>query len=114
MSDAFGREAKDDEVKSAEKFMETQSAEIARSEPPDEKQLPIPATATLDRAKAAAVVDFCHALLCSNEFLMWISRAIAELNRQGRQVDVKTRRTKIRIACVSSCFLGVLAVDCHE
>ena len=22
-----------------------------------------------DRAKAAALVDFCHALLCSNEFL---------------------------------------------
>jgi uncharacterized protein DUF1553/uncharacterized protein DUF1549 len=68
--DAFGREAREDEVKTAETFMETQSAEIAaEATPPDEKQLPIPATVALDRAKAAAVVDFCHALLCSNEFL---------------------------------------------
>ena len=30
---------------------------------------PFPCRRKLDRAKAAAVVDFCHAMLCSNEFL---------------------------------------------
>ena len=35
----------------------------------DEQHLPTPLPAKIDRAKAAAVLDFCHAMLCSNEFL---------------------------------------------
>jgi Protein of unknown function (DUF1549)/Protein of unknown function (DUF1553) len=69
-AEAFGRAPEDDEVKSAEQFVAQQAAEIA-AEPnqPVDAQLPLPAPHKFDRAKAAALVDFCHALLCSNEFL---------------------------------------------
>ncbi len=67
---AFGRQPQDTEIKAAEEFVEKQAAEIkTESATPDEKQLPLPVPVKLDRVKAAAVVDFCHALLCSNEFL---------------------------------------------
>jgi len=69
-SEAFGRPPQDNEIQTAEKFVDAQAATIAEeSTPPDEKQLPLPLPARLNRAKAAAVVDFCHALICSNEFL---------------------------------------------
>ncbi len=69
-ADAYGRPPKDDEVKTAERFIDRQAAEL-RSEatPPADNQLPIPMPIKINRAKAAAVVDFCHAVLCSNEFL---------------------------------------------
>jgi hypothetical protein len=35
----------------------------------DAKELPMPMPAKIDRSKAAALVDLCHAFLCSNEFL---------------------------------------------
>jgi hypothetical protein len=67
---AFGRSPQDSEIQSAEKFVDQQAATIAEdSTPPTDKQLPLPLPAKLNRAKAAAIVDFCHALMCSNEFL---------------------------------------------
>ncbi|HZZ27013.1 MAG TPA: DUF1549 and DUF1553 domain-containing protein [Pirellulales bacterium] len=67
---AFGRLPRKSEIKNAEKFVEEQAATIAEeSTPPLEKQLPTPLPAKFNRAKAAALVDFCHALMCSNEFL---------------------------------------------
>jgi len=50
--------------------MREQAAEIAADKKPlDEKELPTPMPQKIDRAKAAAIVDFCHAIMCSNEFL---------------------------------------------
>jgi hypothetical protein len=69
-AEAFGRAPQDEEVKSAEQFVDAQAAEIAaESTPPADTQLPTPVPPKFDRVKAAALVDFCHALLCSNEFL---------------------------------------------
>ena len=57
-------------MKTCEEFVDHQAAEISADEKTiDEKQLPVPEPQKIDRAKAAAVVDFCHAMLCSNEFL---------------------------------------------
>ncbi len=68
--EALGRQPQDREIKDAEAFVDKQAMEIkSESIRPNDEQLPIPLPARLDRAKAAAVVDFCHALLCSNEFL---------------------------------------------
>jgi hypothetical protein len=66
---ALGRPPQDAEIQSAEKFVDDQAAAIAKESSPSEKQLPLPLPAKLNRAKAAAIVDLCHALLCSNEFL---------------------------------------------
>jgi hypothetical protein len=69
-TEAFGRPPQAEEIKTAEQFVEQQTAAIAAdSTAPDDKQLPMPTPRNLSRAKAAAFVDFCHALLCSNEFL---------------------------------------------
>ena len=69
-TEAFGRPPQESEIQSAEKFVDQQAATIAAdSTPVNEKQLPLPLPARIDRAKAAAIVDFCHALICSNEFL---------------------------------------------
>jgi hypothetical protein len=69
-TEAYGRPPRDNEMKAAEKFMHEQAAEIAADKKPlDEKELPTPMPQTIDRAKAAAIVDFCHAIMCSNEFL---------------------------------------------
>jgi hypothetical protein len=69
-AEAFGRPPETGEIQTAEKFVDQQAATIAEEcTPPGEKQLPLPLPAKLNRAKAAAVVDFCHALMCSNEFL---------------------------------------------
>jgi hypothetical protein len=69
-TEAFGRAPQDEEVKSAEEFIAAQAGEItAEPTPPIESQLPALVPPKFDRAKAAALVDFCHALLCSNEFL---------------------------------------------
>ncbi|HTQ37627.1 MAG TPA: DUF1549 and DUF1553 domain-containing protein [Pirellulales bacterium] len=67
---AFGRPPQENEITAAEKFVDAQAATItAEAAPPDEKQLPLPLPSKVDRAKAAAVVDLCHALMCTNEFL---------------------------------------------
>jgi Protein of unknown function (DUF1549)/Protein of unknown function (DUF1553) len=69
-AEAFGRAPQDDEVKSAEEFVTQQAAEIAAEpDPPVDTQLPLPLPPKFNRAKAAALVDLCHALLCSNEFV---------------------------------------------
>lgn len=68
--EAYGRLPKEDEIKAGEKFVDQQAAHIAADgKLLDEKQLPVPLPMKLDRAKAAAMVDFCHAILCSNEFV---------------------------------------------
>jgi hypothetical protein len=68
--EAYGRPPRDSEVKAAEKFVQEQTAEIAtENKSLDEKELPTPMPRKLDRAKAAAIVDLCHAIMCSNEFL---------------------------------------------
>ena len=67
---AYGRAPSAEEMKTCEEFVDHQAAEISADEKTiDEKQLPVPEPQKIDRAKAAAVVDFCHAMLCSNEFL---------------------------------------------
>ncbi|HEY2760693.1 MAG TPA: DUF1549 and DUF1553 domain-containing protein [Pirellulales bacterium] len=67
---AYGRTPNAEEMKTCEEFVDHQAAEISGNEKGiDEKQLPIPAPQKIERAKAAAIVDFCHAMLCSNEFL---------------------------------------------
>jgi hypothetical protein len=69
-TDAYGRAPKDSEVKTAEQFVDQQTAELSiESAALAENQLPIPIPKKINRARAAAVVDFCHAVLCSNEFL---------------------------------------------
>jgi hypothetical protein len=69
-TEAFGRQPQTSEIETAEKFVDEQATTIAEdSTPPDDKQLPLPLPAKINRAKAAAVVDFCHALMCTNEFL---------------------------------------------
>ncbi|HEY2882800.1 MAG TPA: DUF1549 and DUF1553 domain-containing protein [Pirellulales bacterium] len=69
-NEAYGRLPKDTELKSAEKFVDNQTASLtADATQPDDKQLPTPLPAKISKAKAAAVVDFCHAILCSNEFM---------------------------------------------
>jgi hypothetical protein len=69
-NEAYGRLPKDAELKSAEKFVDSQAATLATdSAPLDDRQLPLPLPVKIGKAKAAAVVDFCHAILCSNEFM---------------------------------------------
>ena len=68
--EAYGRPPKPDEIIAGEKFVDGQATRIAaEAKSPDEKHLPTPLPIKIDRAKAAALVDFCHAILCSNEFL---------------------------------------------
>ena len=67
---AYGRAPNPEELKACEEFVDHQAAEISAEEKTiGEKQLPLPESQKIDRAKAAAIVDFCHAMLCSNEFL---------------------------------------------
>ncbi len=69
-TEAYGRAPHDSEIKTAEHFLDQQTAELnTEPAPPADNQLPIPMPAKINRAKAAAVVDFCHAVMCSNEFL---------------------------------------------
>lgn len=66
--EAFARQAHDDELSAAQRFLAEQSAAIARS---GEARGTSPAVlpAGIDPAHAAAVIDFCHAILNSNELL---------------------------------------------
>ncbi len=68
-SEAYARAATPREVGAAEEFIDKQAAEIESEKGSLEKYLPIPFTKPIERAKAAAIVDFCHAIFCSNEFL---------------------------------------------
>jgi hypothetical protein len=69
-TEAFCRAPQDSEIKTAEHFLDKQAAEMGtEANTPADDQLPVPMPPKINRTKAAAVVDFCHAVLCSNEFL---------------------------------------------
>jgi hypothetical protein len=68
-TDAYARSATENEIRSAERFLEKQSAVVKEDGPVNNEQLPLPIPNNVDRAKAAAIVDFCHAIFCSNEFM---------------------------------------------
>ncbi len=68
--EAFARPAGEPQLKAAAEFLARQAAGIAATgEATALGALPTPMPEGLDPAQAAAVVDFCHALLNSNEFL---------------------------------------------
>jgi hypothetical protein len=67
---AFGREATADEVSGAERFIARQQALIAHERRPGRPLLlPHGFPKFLDPPLAAAITDFCHALLNANEFI---------------------------------------------
>jgi hypothetical protein len=66
---AFTRAPDDEDTAAAQKFLTRQSRLIAAKGPPGRDALPEPPALGLDPTYAAAVVDFCHALLNSAEFL---------------------------------------------
>ena len=67
---AFGREATDDEIISAERFVVRQQA-LIELERPSGRPLLLPRSFPkfLDPPLAAAITDFCHALMNANEFV---------------------------------------------
>jgi hypothetical protein len=67
--EAYARTPTVQELGAAKQFMEKQAATIELQKGVSDKYLPIPIPVPVERAKAAAVVDFCHAIFCSNEFL---------------------------------------------
>ncbi len=70
LGEAFSRPASDEQLQVAAEFLARQTAAIARSgDATASAVLPTPMPAGIDPAQAAALVDFCHALLNSNEFL---------------------------------------------
>jgi len=68
-SEAYARAATNQEVQAAEEFIDRQTTEVTSEKSAGGKYLPIPLPASADRARGAAIVDFCHAIFCSNEFL---------------------------------------------
>jgi hypothetical protein len=69
-AEAYTRPPADREVAAACEFIEHHAAALqADGKELTDAQLPLPLPAKLSRPKAAAFVDFCHALVCSNEFL---------------------------------------------
>jgi hypothetical protein len=68
-NEAYCRAPTDTETQAAERFIGRQTAAVAAEKSGGDKYLPIPLPASVDRAKSAAIVDFCHAIFCSNEFL---------------------------------------------
>ena len=67
---AFGRQPTNSELKTAKDFLSQQSAVVAEREQAGEPlALPTKMAVGMDKAKAAALVDFCHVLLNSNEFV---------------------------------------------
>jgi Protein of unknown function (DUF1549)/Protein of unknown function (DUF1553) len=69
-AEAFARPANEEQLRAAREFLDRQAETIAKSgEATALATLPSPMPSWLDPAQAAAIVDFCHALLNSNEFL---------------------------------------------
>ena len=68
ISEAFARAADDEEAGEARAFIARQTA-ANQGEATRASSLPMPLPAEVDTARAAAVVDFCHALANANEFL---------------------------------------------
>jgi hypothetical protein len=67
---AFGREATTEEIEAAERFIARQQAFIAFERAPGRPLLlPRSFPKFLDPPLAAAITDFCHALMNSNEFI---------------------------------------------
>jgi hypothetical protein len=65
----FNRSPEPDEMQSALNFLQQQAAKIARSGNPVETSLPEPSPTGINAAQAAAIVDFCQALMNSAEFV---------------------------------------------
>jgi len=66
---AYGRRPGADEIQAAERFLALQSEKIAAAGEIAPSSLPEPVPPDVWPAKAAAIVDFCHALLNSTELL---------------------------------------------
>ena len=66
---AYGRQPTSAELDLCAKFIIDQAAAIEQRGTLDKESLPVPPPASQPPAHAAAIVDFCHALLNSNEFL---------------------------------------------
>jgi hypothetical protein len=64
----YGREPAADEVTAAEQFLDRQTKVIAAGAPPGKDALPDPVPTGMTAARAAAVVDLCHALMNTAEF----------------------------------------------
>jgi hypothetical protein len=69
-AEALSRPPAEEELAASEQFFEKQTAAIDRAADASANDtLPQPLPAGIEPARAAAVVDFCHALLNSNELL---------------------------------------------
>ncbi len=69
-AEAFARPVSDAQLRVAREFLARQAETIAESGGATASAtLPVPMPAGLDPSQAAAMVDFCHALLNANEFL---------------------------------------------
>ena len=69
-AEAFSRSASDEQQRAAEEFLARQAANFAASgDSAASAAMPVPVPAGFDAARAAAIVDFCHALLNANELL---------------------------------------------
>jgi hypothetical protein len=69
-AEALARDPADDELSAAGRFIEEQSSRIASlGEAAAGEALPRPMPGGVDPARAAAVVDLCHAILNSNELV---------------------------------------------
>ncbi|WP_202921395.1 DUF1549 and DUF1553 domain-containing protein [Anatilimnocola aggregata] len=66
---AFNRSPEPDELQAALTFLRTQSQRIAQAGSPHADSLPDPLPAGFQPAQAAALVDFCQALMNSAEFV---------------------------------------------
>jgi hypothetical protein len=65
----YGRPPAEDEIVAANAFIDRQAKTIADRGDVKKDLLPVPETTKVAPPRAAAFVDFCHALLNSNEFL---------------------------------------------
>jgi hypothetical protein len=69
-AEALSREPTAEELAAAEQFLAEQASRIAaEGDTVGENSLPQPMPKDIDRQRAAAVVDFCHALLNANELV---------------------------------------------
>jgi hypothetical protein len=67
--DAFGRRPTSQELDDADRFLTEQAMRIAAEEEISPALLPEPMPEGIRVSEAAAVVDFCHALVNASEFM---------------------------------------------